>query len=177
MRKVWMMCAVVLLAVVNCEEVDPFGNAFKDWCSEKGGVWLNTVLGLVCMLDDGTYVHATDTNDDDHLQPKGQDGQPNTGDDEIWCSEGHGREGQIPCPPSVLSRAEAQALCEKYGGTWSEQGSVATCSSDEWNSVILWEDTNGDGGVQMDEYWCEEKDENGNPNGEEADCPFDGIPF
>jgi hypothetical protein len=77
----------------------------------------------------------------------------------------------------ALSLTDTQDLCQYASGTWSEWENGYQCSSPDWPSSILVEDRNEDGFVQIDEHWCEGKDDNGNPNGQEEPCPYEDWEF
>ncbi len=113
-----------------------------------------------------------DKNGNNKVDEWGADGKPGTDDDEVWCVQGEDNltGPPIPCPPWIKPRTVAQADCVENGGNWSQSDSVYQCTSSGWDRVFFWEDLNGDDGIQIDEYWCEYKDANGNPDGVKKPC-------
>ncbi len=170
--------AVVLgfALLVSCS--GSFKDQFKRWCKERHGEFqdLPELLCVIHTVPD--HAKAKDKNGDGKLNPRGADntwyvGDPGQNDDdEIAYYDRTG--GRIQCAMVV---ADTQELCTYSGGTWTELNGRYQCSSSQWESVILAEDSNGDGIIQATEHWCEGKDENGGPNGQEAPCPYEGWDF
>jgi hypothetical protein len=174
-RTITYCCLGIHVIVAGC--LGP--NQFSKWCRDHGGEYQNIAIGLkVCLFKNRTppiNARWTDKGQQDgKIQPKGEDGRPNTGDDEIDCYQGEDPTGPaVPCPPDLLTRTYARASCEEVGGTWTESGHTSLCTSAQWDFLFIWVDGNENDGLEIDEYRCEMKDENGNPSGAEVPCPFD----
>jgi hypothetical protein len=151
---------------------------FQRWCSKKDGKYEHPATGLhICVFKArNPVINAVwdDKNGDNKVQPRGEDKRPRTPDDEIRCHQGDSPTNPwIPCPSDLLTRAYVRTTCEEVGGAWTESGDTSYCRAPEWNFVFIWDDANQNDGLEIDEYRCETKDENGNPSGTEVPCPFD----
>lgn len=124
------------------------------------------------------YVHYDDDGDK-KFEPKGNDGDPNTDDDEIKCSEGPGpidpdENPRVPCP--FVKVSDLHNECSTQGGIWQENGNHYSCSGIGWDYAGVGTDLNNDGFInELDEWHCETVTTEGLPGGTVVDCPWEGM--